>query len=601
MHKQFNTFCRRLRFAGILLAIANPTAAVSAAITTITMEQYELGRLGGDHNPAFAEVVMRHGAIHTQDRHHRIVSAVAIRDGKFVYAGNDRGLSAYIGPTTQTVDLQGRMALPGFIDSHIHPSLSTVLFQGLLLEGESHQGYLEQIRTHVQRNPGLNVLVGMGWKNPFEPLSGPTSGDLDAIVSHIPAAFFSEDGHSMWLNTLAMQRAGLADLEQDPPGSRIERDPGTRQPLGTIREWGAEYRVIKTLLPKPDPGELLVKLKTLFSWLNSKGITTVQDAACQYGEDGVATDAMEQLAQRGELTVRVRCALYGVPFNDPKQIDAYVEGLLKERRQHQTELLQANSVKFLVDGVVEGRTALLERPYKGESPPQRGLQLWDQEVLNQLVLAIHRAGFQAHFHVIGDRATHLALDALEYSAKRGGGGNHRDILTHLQLVRPKDFRRFAKLDAIAVPVPQWALRDNYFPFEIEYLGRQRAERLYPLRSFIKAGVRMASSSDFPASVDPDPLRSIQAGMMRWLPELPKRVPSWPAERIKDIEVLLDSFTRDGAYANFLENTAGSIEVGKSADLVVLDADLTKIRPRKIVDTRVLMTLFQGKVVWQANP
>jgi len=295
--------------------------------------------------------------------------------------------------------------------------------------------------------------------------------------------------------------------------------------------------------------------------------------------------------------VRVRGALFVLPFEQEGDIDATVYALLKEQRRHTQPLFRTNTVKFFMDGVVEGRTALLESPYEDVAPRHHGLAMWNQEMLKKMVLAVHQAGFQAHFHSIGDRATRLALDALEYSAANGGG-SHRDLLTHLQLVRPVDFKRFAALKVIAVPVPQWAVVDDYFPAEVKSLGDARAEHQYPLRGFVDAGVMLASSSDFPASPDPDPLRSIQAGLVRWLPEYGTERVLWPAERIRNRETLFDSFTRNGAYANFLEDETGSIEVGKSADLVVLSDDLTRMDPKTISDATVNLTMLRGDIVWR---
>lgn len=543
-----------------------------------------------------ADVVLSNGVIYTHNAASSIVHAVAIKDGRFVYVGDDAGVVPYIGPATMVTNLAGHMAMPGFIDSHLHPTMSVAIGGGAVVTGENVQAYLQCIKQYYAANPGLKLLMGMGWDDPAVPPSGPTSKELDTVVSNIPAVIYSEDGHSMWLNTLAMQTSGLAKLKHDPPGGRIEREPRTRTPRGTIREWGAEYLVMQ-IFDKMTAEQYLEPLKERFAWMNAVGITTVHDAALM---PGPSLAALDMLAQRGQLTMRVRGALFVLPFAKAKDVDATIAALVQEKNKHTNELFKVQAVKFLMDGVIEGRTALLQAPYLTDKPKQKGLQMWRQQLLKKLVHAAHKAGFQTHFHAIGDRATRLALDALQFSA-RHGGGDHRDLITHLELVRPVDIPRFAALKVIAVPQPQWFYIDSlYYPVVQQLIGIERAAHQYPMRSFLDAGVMLASASDFPASVDPSPLLSIQGGILRWLPDSGDNPPLWPEECV-GLDDILASFTVNGAYANFLENETGSIEVGKAADLVVLSDNLHTIDPKKIYDTKVLMTFLCGKLVYALAP
>lgn len=538
-----------------------------------------------------ADLVLYNGTIHTEDDARSIVQAVAIKDGRFIYAGSDSGAAPYLTGAGRTIDLQGRMALPGFIETHAHPTMSLLIQSGVLVRGKNVEAYVQKIRAYRASHRKLPYVVGMGWDNCNAPLTGLTSKELDEAVRGVPAYIFSSDGHSVWLNTRAMRQLGFSRMKTDPQGGRLERDPKTRRPLGTIREWGAEHRVFEALTP-PNAEQLKAGLKRLLANFNATGITTVHDAALM---PGPVMEALEELAQRGELTMRVRGALYALPV-EAENVDPQIAAFVIERGKHTNELFKIDAVKVLVDGVIEGRTAWLKSPYLRGKPQQSGLPMWKQEALNRLVHAAHQAGFQVHFHAIGDKATSAALDALAYSAERGGG-SHRDLITHLQLVDPEDIKRFAALNVIAAPQPQWAVKDDYFgTLEVPFLGHARARHQYPIKSFVDAGVLMASSSDYPASVDPSPLLGIQGGVARWLPspgQTPR--PFWVEQRV-NLQVMLDSFTRNGAFANFLEHETGTIEVGKAADLVVLNEDLTTIRPEEIYRAKAVLTLLRGVIV-----
>jgi predicted amidohydrolase YtcJ len=213
--------------------------------------------------------------------------------------------------------------------------------------------------------------------------------------------------------------------------------------------------------------------------------------------------------------------------------------------------------------------------------------------------ALAAQGFQLHFHVIGDAAAAEALDAVEFAEASSGHRDQRPMLTHLQLVAPADILRFKTTGAVALPQPYWFIKDDYYyNLQVPYLGKERADREYPMESFFAAGVPAASSSDFPVTVPPNPLEGIRAGLTRLKPgvEDPREI-LWPEERAT-LAQMVDSFTRWGAWANFLEDVTGSIEAGKSADLIVLDRDLFAIPAAEIARARVLLTLFQGQAVYR---
>jgi predicted amidohydrolase YtcJ len=531
------------------------------------------------------------GSVYTVDKNRTWAQAVAIAGDQIVFVGSNKGAEAYLGSETVVIDLGGKMVLPGFVDAHAHPSHAMDFVGNISLYLLDSLGeYEKAIAEFVESHPDAEFYRGSGWADTLFPNFGPTKEILDAIIPDRPIAIVSYDGHSMWVNSVTLERAQITKDTPDPDGGRIERDPETGQPSGTLRE--TAFKLIKSVIPDHSIEERKKALLTYQEMANRAGITMSHDAML----DAQAIAAFNALAEEDQLKMRFR----GSITLEPKQgIKQQIETVVEERSINTHPYFQTHAAKIFVDGVVEGGTAFLLEPYE-HKPESRGEPIWDPEILKDSCVALDSENIQIHFHVIGDAAARITLDALEHAQIKNGRRDSRHLVTHLQLVEPEDIKRFKQLEVIGVPQPFWFKIDDYYAeLALPYLGKERAAKQYPMKSFIDAGVIMASASDFPVTIPFDPLIAIQIGITRLDSVEATEEVLWPEERAS-LEDLITSFTYNGAYANFLENETGSIEVGKQADIIVLDQNLFEIPTNEIAKARVLLTLVDGVEVFRAS-
>ncbi|HEX7502228.1 MAG TPA: amidohydrolase [Acidobacteriota bacterium] len=538
-----------------------------------------------------AGLVLKNGFIYTVDGQRTVAEAVAVKDGRISHVGSDREVGKYIGKETAVIDLQGRMVLPGFIDSHCHPAygaaheLFDIMFTGL----NSVEEYKKAIRDFAARHPGAKFIKGRGWKNTLFAKTGPDKKIIDEIIPDIPVALDDEGGHATWVNSLTLKLSGITKETKDPRGGVIERDPLSGEATGTLREGAAH--LVEALFPDYTVEQLMQALEAYQKMAAAFGITTAHDGTVDAG--GNDFNAYKNLEKEGRLAMRFRASL----FVDPGKGLEQVGQLIAERAKNSGPLFQANGAKVYIDGVVEGSTAYLKEPYK-HMPNFRGEPRWDADKLNDMCAELDRNKFQIHVHSIGDAATAMTLDAFAFAQKKNGKRDARNLITHIQLVDPQDILRFKELGVVAVPQPYWFMKDDYYyNLQVPYLGQKRADEEYPMASFFKAGVVVASSSDYAVTIPCDPLHAIQIGITRSVLGVtdPQEV-LWPEERAT-LDQMIASFTINGAYANFLENTTGSIEVGKMADLIVLDKNLLHIPVAEISQAKVQLTFFAGKEIF----
>ncbi|HET9320962.1 MAG TPA: amidohydrolase [Bryobacteraceae bacterium] len=535
-----------------------------------------------------ADLILRHGAIYTMDAPRRWVESVAVANGRIIFAGPDAGAVRLACPSTKVVDLGGKMVLPGFHDSHVHlmeggldMSLCDVKSVATPLE------VLAAVRKFAAAHPDKPWVTGSGWDLPVFPDANPRKQQLDEAVGDRPAYIESADGHSGWANSKALSLAGITRDTPDPVGGRIERDPVTKEPTGTLRESARE--LVTSKIPAPTAEQNTAGLKRAVEFANSLGIVSVQEADAS---DEIL-NAYRDLESRGQLTLRVVAALR----TDPRKSDEQVAGLIERRAKFSGQRMRATAAKIFADGVIESGTAALLDPYLNRGG-SRGELNFEPDRLAKLVTRLDREGFQVHIHAIGDRAIRVSLDAHEAAQKANGRRDARHHIAHLELIEPEDIPRFRDLGIIANFQPLWAFADPYIKdLTLGPLGADRSRWLYPMASILKTGAVMAAGSDWPVT-SLNPIEAIQVAVTRRGPTEPEG-PAWIPEEKMDLPAILAAYTINGAYLNHEEKETGSIEVGKSADLIVLDRDLFKIPPEKIHEAKVVWTLLEGREVFRA--
>jgi predicted amidohydrolase YtcJ len=533
-----------------------------------------------------ADLVFTNGAIYTSDAARRWADAVAIREGKLIYVGSNEGVRPHISSTTRVIDLQGKMMLPGFVDSHVHPVSSGMQLNDCALTNiTSVAGILEAVKQCKAKLGGKKWLVGSGWELPLFEKANPSKDLLDQIVPDIPVFLEAADGHSAWVNSKALALAGVGRETKDPPRGRIERDKNG-EPSGTLRE--AAIDLVSRHIPAPTQADYVEGLRRALKLANGFGITSVQDANASVNE----LKAYKSLDERGELTVRVVAATRV----NPDKGEAQITDLMLLSGTYRTPRLSAKAAKIFVDGVLESHTAFLLEPYV-DQPGNRGSVNYPPEQLNRIVTVLDRAGFQVHVHAIGDGAVRMALDAFEAAQKANGRDDMRHHIAHLELISPDDIPRFARLRVIANFQPLWAYADSYITDLTEpIIGPERSRWLYPIRSVVRTGAVVVGGSDWSVT-SLNPLEAIQIGITRYGLNDAKRVSWLPNERV-DLATMIAAYTINGAYLAHREKQTGSIEVGKAADLIVLSDNLFTLPEYSSHKARVLLTLLDGKEVFR---
>jgi len=518
-----------------------------------------------------------------------------VDDGKVVAVPEPGELGLLDRRDHDVVDLAGGLVSPGFTDAHCHPIQGGLeRRQCDLTDGSTREEYLALVREYAERFEGPWIRGG-GWAMAAFPGGTPSAEDLDAVVPDRPVFLPNRDHHGAWVNSRALELAGITAETPDPPDGRIERLPDGR-PQGTLHEGAMD--LVAGLQPDMPPEEYAAGLVEGQRYLFSLGVTAWQDAIVG-AYDGMADTGSTYLdaVANGDLLADVVGALWWERGLGLEQVPDLVE-----RRRRQTGgRFRATSVKIMQDGVCENFTAAMLSPYldgHGHATDHAGHSFVEAEELKEVVVALAAEGFQVHVHAIGDRGTREALDA--FAAARGDQrADLRHHIAHLQVVHPDDVPRFAELGVAANAQALWAYHEPQMDdLTIPFLGEERATWQYPFGGLHRAGARLVMGSDWPVT-SPDPLAAIHTAVTRTsygdegAPFLP--------EQAVDLTTAFAAYTSGSAWINGRDRLdgAGVIAPGHAADLVVLDRDPFAGPLEEIASTRVLQTFVEGERVYTA--
>ena len=522
--------------------------------------------------------------------------ALAVRDGRIVAVGERADVQPLIGRSTQVREMGGRWLLPGFHDAHVHPVQAGSEMRQCDLTGTTDVAdYLGRVRGYAESHPDRAWIGGGGWSMDSFPGGVPSADLLDRVCPDRPVYLPNRDHHSAWVNTRALELAGIDASTPDPPDGRIERD-GAGRPSGALHE-GAMGLVARHV-PAPTPEDLVAALLAAQSHLHSLGIVGWQDALVGTGlgmPDSLPAYVTAQ--ERGRLTAKVGLALW---WDRERGLEQLPE-LLSRRERAAAAGLRADTVKIMQDGVCETRTAAMLQPYlddAGHPTDHHGLSFVAAPDLARYAAALDAEGFQLHVHALGDRAVRDSLDAVEHAVRVNGARERRHHLAHLQVVAPDDVDRFAALGVTANIQGLWACHEAVMDdLTLPFLPEGARARQYVFGSLRAAGARLACGSDWPVS-SPDPWQAIHVAVTR-RPPGEDDVPPLLAEEGLDVVTAVDAYTSGSAWVNHLETSSGVLEVGYAADVVAVDADVLGTDPLRLGATTVTDTFVDGKAVWCA--
>lgn len=552
--------------------------------------------LGGEafartRNAQAADLILLSGRIYTSNPAHPWAEALAIRGERVLAVGTNREIKEFRGPQTRVIDLGGRMAIPGIIDSHIHfLGGSLALDQVKLDDADTVEEIKRRLRAYIAVHPGPKWVLGRGWYyDVFKPARLPTKQILDEIFPDRPLALTCFDGHSVWVNSRALALAGITRETPDPVQAgvvvgSIVRDAVTGEPTGVLKE--AAMALVRRVIPEPTREEKLEYLRRGLKEANRHGLTSVVNASGSLEEMGL----YDELRRRGELTVRMAVSLPLAHELDEKKLETYEAG----RQRFHDEWVRGGLIKAVLDGVVESHTAAMLEPY-ADDPKLSGSLNFTPDQFRKLVVELDRRQFQVLTHAIGDRAIRTALDAYQAAEETNGPRDRRFRIEHIETISPADIPRFGRLGVIASfqPYHCYPNRDTVETWG-NAVGPKRLPYSFAWHDIAVAGARLAFGSDWPV-VSLDPFIGIQNAVTRQ-DENGRPPEGWVGGQKVTLEQALAAYTRDAAFAEFEEGGKGSLEPGKLADVIVLSQDLFKVPPLAIHKTKVLLTVVGGKIV-----
>lgn len=511
--------------------------------------------------------------------------AVALRGNTIIRVGSTKDIQRLSSENTRVIDVAGKLVIPGFNDAHIHFLGGSI---GLTEVELSTASSLEEIRKRIKEfadaNPSREWITGRGWLYTLFPGGMPTKAFLDTLNIDRPIYLRAYDGHSALANSHALELAGIKNtFEFDGYGEIIRDSSG--EPTGALTEHAQS--LISKIIPPLTREDKLNALRSGLKLAASLGITSIQNASGSIEEFSL----YEELYASDELTLRTSTAFSVNEQTTPQEIAQFIE---TRNRVHKNPMIHAGAVKFMLDGVIESHTAAMIEPYSDlESNGSFSMPL---DTYKELVATFDSAGFQIYTHAIGDLAVREALNAYEHARKQNGTNKSRHRIEHIEMIDPADFPRFNSLGVLPSMEPIHAEPGTSAVWS-KAVGEKRLPYAFAWASLLQHKARLVYSSDWPACISLDPIHGLHVAVTRCNPDGYPEGGWVPGQKISMQDALL-AYTEGGAFASFEEDVKGIIEPGYLADLVVLSQDLFSIDPLQTHKTKVVLTIFDGQIVYE---
>lgn len=594
--KAFDSSMSRRTFVGTAAAAGVAATALAGCSTPEAPGSAE-------EKTSVATLAFKNGHIQTLVSEDDVAEAVAIAGEDIIYVGDSAGLEDYIDDSTTVIDLDGKFLCPGLMDGHLHgpQPYYEQLYQIAIPDGcMDNEEYLRIIREFVEAHPDDEVYYG----GPFMQNAylqedgsnpGPQASDLDAICADKPIMIRDVSHHAYWVNSKALEIAGITADTPDPDGGVIARD-ADGNPSGLLTD--AAKNIVAGAIEVPYTAENMKGAYEEFQkYCHSVGITGLTNINLS-GVTPLHAQALHEMDEAGELNLRQRFLVWAQPG------DGYegVKAKLDEVKPYESDMFTTGTVKIVYDGVTEGATAVMLEPYlpaAGRGDNWYATSDWPTEELNELVAALDKEGYQVHIHAIGDGAVHVSLDAYEAALAANGERDARHSMVHVCAITEDDIKRVADLKVVCCLQFLWMYYDALCQLEAAFIGEERALAMYPAKNMLEAGCIISGGSDGAVTAY-DKRLELEAGITRNSPfpgEEDTDMTRWAEQGLTAYQ-MLEIYTKNVAYENFMEDIIGTVEVGKKADLVVFDRNLIEIDPKEISDSTVVYTISNGKIVYE---
>ncbi len=539
--------------------------------------------------PQPADIIITNARVYTVNPEQPWAEAVVVKGERILFVGSGNKAERFRSSRTRVIDAGGRLLLPGFIDSHVHFVGGSLSLQQVDLAGtKTVEEIQERIRRYAEEHPRASWVEGRGWMYASFPGNMPHKKFLDEVVPDRPAVMRCADGHTTWVNSVALALAGIDRHTPDPKNGRIVRD-ANGEPMGALLEEAGS--LVTRMVPERTSEEILVALREGLREAARFGVVRVHGMGGEFER----LDLLHRLRQEGNLTVRFSVAMWvSSPGPAAEDWTAYEEA----RARFDDEWISVGGIKLMLDGVIDSMTGAMLEPYEGETE-NRGKLFWEAETFKKVVTEATRRRIQVSTHAIGDAAVRLALDAYEHAARATGNFDLRHKIEHAENIAASDIPRFGHLRVVASFQPFHANPDPvWMGTWIKFVGPEREQRAFPWKAVLDGGAHLAFGSDWPV-VTLSPWPGLQVAVTRQdLDGYP--VGGWIPQHKLQLADAVYAYTMGGAYAMHRDKEEGSLEAGKLADLILISPNIFDIDPQKISETKVVLTMVGGRIVFEGE-